>query len=310
MAARGNGCPPGRSCAGRTWSWATGWGSRPRRCAHIRWPAPCPAAGRARSPRVPSSAATATVSTASRTSCGCAKPDGATPAWTKSSGGRPNRRSPGAVRSACAELPALVIAQVLFGLQQRCRLDGVKTKEAELRAFCNELRRQQVSTIGDHVLVADPKRQLPGGGQLADHPRRSRSVHPRQRGREGSVGSGRVRALRDAVVHRASARAGCGQRRSGGPPMTCPDGGSGPGGGPAAGWRCAITSGAVARLSESLRARPDRGEHPAALSRADMDGIPATGWPSWNRAGRSAATPGSGPAARSATCSPASGPWA
>jgi hypothetical protein len=58
-------------------------------------------------------------------------------------------------------LPALVIAQVLFGLQQRCRLDAVKTnavktKEAELRAFCNELRRQQVATIGDHVLATAP----------------------------------------------------------------------------------------------------------------------------------------------------------
>ena len=37
-------------------------------------------------------------------------------------------------------LPALVVAQVLFGLQQRCRLDAVKTRQADLRALCNELR--------------------------------------------------------------------------------------------------------------------------------------------------------------------------
>lgn len=37
-------------------------------------------------------------------------------------------------------LAPLVIAQVLLGLQQRCRLSGVRTKEADLRVFCNELR--------------------------------------------------------------------------------------------------------------------------------------------------------------------------
>ena len=31
-------------------------------------------------------------------------------------------------------LPPLVIAQVLTGLQQRCRVNAVKTKEADLRA--------------------------------------------------------------------------------------------------------------------------------------------------------------------------------
>lgn len=51
-------------------------------------------------------------------------------------------------------LPTLVIVQVLIGLQQRCRLDAVRTKEAELRSVCDDLRRQQVAAIGDYRLEA------------------------------------------------------------------------------------------------------------------------------------------------------------
>jgi len=44
------------------------------------------------------------------------------------------------------------VAQVLFGLQQRCRLDRVRTKEADLRAVCDDLRRQQVHGLADYQL--------------------------------------------------------------------------------------------------------------------------------------------------------------
>jgi len=51
-------------------------------------------------------------------------------------------------------LPTLVIVQVLIGLQQRCRIDAVRTKEADLRQVCDDLRRQQVSSIADYRLEA------------------------------------------------------------------------------------------------------------------------------------------------------------
>ena len=41
-------------------------------------------------------------------------------------------------------LPPLVVAEVLVGLQQRCRIDAVKTREAVLRALCNDVRHRQV----------------------------------------------------------------------------------------------------------------------------------------------------------------------
>ena len=169
-------------------------------------------------------------------------------------------------------MPALVIAQVLFGLQQRCRLDGVKTKEAQLRAFCNELRRQQVSTIGDHVLVADPKGSYQAVvNSLITHAGRALSTPDSEVGKdqwdlvvfghcgtlsftEISQGWLRAAAKRWAADDLPRRRIRAGRRTSGGPAVR-------------------HHVGAVARLSESLRARPDRGEHPAALSRVDMDGF-------------------------------------
>ena len=59
--------------------------------------------------------------------------------------------------------------------------------------------------------------------------------------------------------------------------------------------------GCLVRLSESLRMRADRGEVPAALGRADMEAF-LHRLAYLEAAGRSAAMPGSGPAARSATC--------
>lgn len=51
-------------------------------------------------------------------------------------------------------LPLLLVAQVLFALQQRCRINAVKTKEATLRALCDDLRRQQVGSLGEYVIAA------------------------------------------------------------------------------------------------------------------------------------------------------------
>src|SRR6266498_1572028 len=69
----------------------------------------------------------------------------------------------------------------------------------------------------------------------------------------------------------ASARAGCGRPRNDGPPMICPNGGQGPGRPTSGGLAVRHHVGCLVRLSESLRARADRGEQPAALGRADME---------------------------------------
>jgi integrase len=169
-------------------------------------------------------------------------------------------------------LPALVIAQVLFGLQQRCRLDAVKTQEAELRAFCNQLRRQQVTTIGDHALAADPDGSYQAMvNSLTTHAGRALSTPDTEIVKDqwdlvvfGHCGTLsfteisqdwlRAAAKRWAADDLPKRRIRAGRRTSGG---------------------LAVRHhvGAVARLSESLRARPDRGEHPAALGRVDMDGF-------------------------------------
>jgi integrase len=172
-------------------------------------------------------------------------------------------------------LPALVIAQVLFGLQQRCRLDAVKTnavktKEAELRAFCNELRRQQVATIGDHVLATAPDGSYQAVvNSLITHAGRALSTPDTEIvkdqwdlvvfGHSGTlsfteISQGWLRAVakRWAADDLPKRRVRAGRRTS-------------------AGLAVRHHMGAVARLSESLRARPDRGEHPAALGRIDMD---------------------------------------
>lgn len=167
-------------------------------------------------------------------------------------------------------LPLLVIAEVLAGLQRRCRLDAVKTKEAELRAVCDDLRRQQVATIASHCI--DPGRGLEFKGlarSLAAHARRalaSPEIEVRgdvwdlslfgHRGKLDFTGISqrwlRETAKRWAADDLPKRRINPGRVTSGGLAL-----------------RHHI--GCLARLSQSLRMRPDRGEQPAALGRADME---------------------------------------
>ena len=49
-------------------------------------------------------------------------------------------------------LPPLVVAELLVGLKQRCRINAVKTSDAVLRKLCNDIRRQQVSSLTDYVV--------------------------------------------------------------------------------------------------------------------------------------------------------------
>jgi hypothetical protein len=59
-----------------------------------------------------------------------------------------NRLSVRVGRSACVACPRWWWRRCCSGSRQRCRRDAVKTKQADLRALCNELRRAQVATIG------------------------------------------------------------------------------------------------------------------------------------------------------------------
>ncbi len=167
-------------------------------------------------------------------------------------------------------LPPLVIAEVLAGLQRRCRIDAVKTKEAGLRAVCDDLRRQQAASITGYRI--DPGRSLAFKGlarSLAAHARRALAgpeteIHGDvwdlslfgHRGHLDFTGISqqwlRETARRWAADDLPKRRINPGRVTSGGLAL-----------------RHHI--GCLARLSQSLRMRPDRGDHPAALGRADME---------------------------------------
>jgi integrase len=53
-----------------------------------------------------------------------------------------------------AAIRAQVVAEILFGLQQRTR-QGVQTSDAILRSICMDVRRQQVSSLSDYVMPAE-----------------------------------------------------------------------------------------------------------------------------------------------------------
>jgi integrase len=167
-------------------------------------------------------------------------------------------------------LPPQVIAEVLAGLQRRCRIDAVKTKEADLRAVCDDLRRQQVASIAVHRV--DPGQSLAFKGlarSLATHARRALAgpeteIHGDvwdlslfgHRGHLDFTGISqqwlRETAKRWAADDLPKRRVNPGRVTSGGLALR-------------------HHVGCLARLWQSLRMRPDRGDHPAALGRADME---------------------------------------
>ena len=167
-------------------------------------------------------------------------------------------------------LPPLVIAQVLTGLQRRCRVNAVKTKEADLRAVIDDLRRQQVTTIEGYVLAGDRSIAFKGLlSCLAAHARRAVATPETEVlkdewdlvlfGHRGSVdftgisqGWLRETAKRWAADDLPRRRIRADRITSGGGAI-----------------RHHVSC--LARLSQALRMRPDRGEHPAALGRADME---------------------------------------
>ena len=161
-------------------------------------------------------------------------------------------------------LAPLVIAQLLLGLQRRVG-DGLKLREQTLRQFAAELRLRQVTTLEDHGGLGERSpslRQL--AASLASYARQALLDPETERdkdvwdlaafGHNGQadftvISQGWLRQCAkdwalDDLTRRRGRKAGTHLRQ-----------------------RIAL----IAALSASLRTRPDHGEHPAAVGRADID---------------------------------------
>jgi integrase len=160
-------------------------------------------------------------------------------------------------------LPPLVVVQVLFGIWQRTR-SGAKITDVALRGACRALSCQQVTSIGECDIAAVPSKPTRSLlGALVRHVRRALSDPGTEHGKDvwdlGVFGHpGRLSFtgisqswLREAAKHWAAQdlprHRGSGARNV----------------------RAKVNS--LARLSENLRCRPDRGDLPAALGRADIE---------------------------------------
>lgn len=166
-------------------------------------------------------------------------------------------------------LPPVVVAELLVGLQQRCRRNEVQTADADLRGWCNELRSQQVATLGDYHMPASHH----GGFQsmcnaVTAHARRALATPETEIVRDewdlvvfgysGTLSFTEITQPWLREITKRWAAEDLPRRRS-------------------ATGRAHLTVrhhlGCVARLSQSLRMRDDRGEVPGELGRADMEGF-------------------------------------
>ncbi len=68
-------------------------------------------------------------------------------------------------------LPPLVVAEALYGLQERAR-SGVKTTQAYFRPYCDLMRREGAASIADVALAGKPKFQAEMGGAFLRSARR------------------------------------------------------------------------------------------------------------------------------------------
>lgn len=164
-------------------------------------------------------------------------------------------------------LAPVVVAEVLVGLQQRCRIDGVKTKEDNLRLWCNQLRAQQVGTLADYAMPADPDATFQSlCNSVSAHARRALASPQTEIAKDewdlvvfGHTGTLTFTNITQRWLREVAKRWAADDlptRRS----ATSKGG-----------LVVRHHLGCVARLSESLRMRPDRGEIPAALDRRDME---------------------------------------
>jgi len=167
-------------------------------------------------------------------------------------------------------LPTLLVVQVVLGLQQRCRVDRVRTREGDLRAVVDDLRRRQVTCLDDYTPPAGAGLAFNGVFHGLDgHARRALITPEREVLRDvwdltvfGQSGTVSFAAITQPWLREVGKRWAADDlprrrvrtdRRS------------------RVGLSVRHHIGALARLSESLRMRPDRGLVPAALGRSDME---------------------------------------
>jgi integrase len=167
-------------------------------------------------------------------------------------------------------LSPLAVAELLVGLQQRCRINAVKTDEAVLRAFCNDLRRQQATSISGYATAADRGLEFTGlVNCLIGHARRALSSPETEVAQDewnlalfGHHGTVSFTGISQTWLREAAKRWAADD---------LPKRSVRPGRRTSAGLAVRHHIGCLARLSESLRMREDRGEHPTVLGRADME---------------------------------------
>ncbi|HEV3294038.1 MAG TPA: hypothetical protein VG123_34080 [Streptosporangiaceae bacterium] len=160
-------------------------------------------------------------------------------------------------------LPPLVVVQVLFGAWQRTR-GGAKITDTDLRVACRALVRQQVTSIEEcdsGGVPGKPVRKLLNA--LACHVRRALADPATEQAKDIWDLSvfGHPGRLTFAGITQQWLRQGAKRWASEDLPRHRGKG--------ATNVQAKIH--ALARLSESLRARPDHGQLPAALGRADIE---------------------------------------
>jgi integrase len=169
-----------------------------------------------------------------------------------------------------AGLADRVVCEVLLGLQQRCRLDGTKSKDSDLRVWVNQMRHQQLERLEDYIPAGPATGTLPAlAASVRTHARRAQSSTEDEVakdiwdltlfGQNGTVdftvitqGWLRQLAKRWAADDLPRRRVRPNRRTS-------------------AGLAVRHHIGCLARLSQVLGLREDRGEVPAALTRRDME---------------------------------------
>ena len=174
------------------------------------------------------------------------------------------RADDGADRPAWPGQPARaaagLVAEMLLGLQQRCATER-RTTDKLLRTICNDIRRQQVATIAEFT-PGDVQRSIVSSFLL--HLRRASATTETEKDKDSwdlalfghggrmsftDISQGWLReAAKRWVLEELPRRRG---RKVGGTVQAYVN--------------------SVARLSESLRVRPDGGQVPAALGRADIE---------------------------------------
>lgn len=181
------------------------------------------------------------------------------------------RTEPPVARSGQVSLAGLapaVVVEILFGLQQRTR-QGVKTHDAILRSLSNDARSQQVSSLAALVI---PTSRGQGYASVvhtvATHVRRGASGPHAETAKDiwdmalfGHAGRLSFTAISQPWLRATAklwAEADLPRRR-----------------GRSGGDKTRHYLSSLALLSESLRQRPDRGDDPAMLARADIEAFMA-----------------------------------